>query len=620
MQSLPMAAPARLTLRRMSDTVSEPPEPAEPLVWSSPGFAAAPARIRVEEAIAAFDGLPDGFYAVDSQWRIIALNQFAADAFQVDRDRALGQPIWSILPHLAGSDFERRYRACMEERRPDRFVGPVPSRAGPEVEVRVRPFQDGIGISFRDVTAERLQQEENRATAIKLGLAIQAGRMAVWEHDAATDTLKGSPELNTLLGFEPDEVLDANEIRARFHPGDGEQLARAAMAAFATGQSHFDSEVRLRGKDGQLRWLWARAEVSRGPDGAPTRTLGVVIDITERKSIEEQLRAHQADLDAALEAGRLAFIDYDHQTGFFKPSPRLNQLYGYEPDHLLTIEDARERYHPDDLGKIAGWAAFHAADPSLVNWRWTFRLLMPGGEVRWVEGLGAYQRGPDGTILRSRGTLQDVTERKRWEEHQRLLINELNHRVKNTLAIVQGLAQQSLRRDASPEAAFARFEARLTALAAAHSLLTRTNWEDAALDQVARSAVEATTGDDLKRVRISGPAVSVRPQTAVTLSLALHELCTNALKHGALSRAEGGVELNWKITGGAPKVLDMVWREHGGPRVQRPRGKGFGRRLLEQGLARELGGSVRLSFEPEGVVCTIDAPLPEAEPARGPRD
>ena len=598
----------------MSDTLPDPQEPREPVVCSSPGFAAAPARIRIEEAIAAFDGLPDGFYAVDSQWRIIALNQFAADAFHVDRDKALGQPIWSILPHLAGSHFERHYRACMEERRSDQFVGMVPSRAGPEVEVRVRPFQDGIGISFRDVTAERAQQEENRATAIKLGLAIQAGRMAVWEHEAATDTLKSSPELNALLGFEPDEVLDAGDIRGRFHPGDLERLGKAAATAFAAGQSHFDSEVRLRGKDDRLRWLWARAEVTRGPDGAPARTLGVVIDITDRKAIEEQLRARQADLDAALEAGRLAFIDYDHQTGFFKPSPRLNQLYGYEPDRLLTIEDVRERYHPDDIGKIAGWAALYAADAGLVDWRWSFRVLLPDGQVRWVEGLGAYERAPDGTILRSRGTLQDITDRKRWEEHQRLLINELNHRVKNTLAIVQGLAQQSLRGDVSPAAAFARFEARLTALAAAHSLLTRTNWEDADLDQVAHSAVEATTGDDLKRVRISGPEACVRPQTAVALSLALHELCTNALKHGALSQAEGGVELNWTLTGEGPKVLHMVWRERGGPAVQRPRGKGFGRRLLEQGLARELGGSVRLSFEPEGVVCNIEAPLPEAGP------
>ena len=584
----------------------------EPLVWSSPGFAAAPARVGVEAVIAAFDGLPDGFYAVDGQWRIIVLNRFAADAFRVDREEALGRELWSLLPHLIGSEFERRYRAAMQEGRADQFTLPVPGRAGPEVEVRVRPFQDGLGVSFRDVTAQLHEQEENRATATQLGLAIHAGRMAVWEHDAATDTLRSSPELNALLGFAPGEVLDATEIRARFHPGDGERLARAAAAAFAAGQSHFDSEVRLRGKDEQLRWFWARAEVTRGPGGAPSRTLGVVIDITERKHIEEQLRAHQADLDAALAAGRLAFIDFDHRTGKFRPSAQLNQLYGYEPDRLLTIEDVRSRYHPEDAPKIAEWFAPYAADPSLVDWRWSFRLRLPDGAIRWVEGVGAYERAADGTIVRARGVLQDITDRKRWEEHQRLLINELNHRVKNTLAIVQGLAQQSLRGDASPEASFARFEARLTALAAAHSLLTRSNWEDADLEQVARSAVEAAAGDGMRRVRIAGDRIAVRPQTAVGLSLALHELCTNALKHGALSGAEGGVDLSWTLSGEAPRTLRMVWREHGGPQVQPPTGKGFGRRLLEQALSRELGGAISLAFEPAGVVCTIAAPLPDA--------
>ena len=585
---------------------------------SGPGLAAAPGAVRLEEAIAAFDGLPDGFYAVDGQWRIIALNRYAADSFRVDRAKALGQPVWSVLPQLAGSEFERRYRTAMRERRSDHFIGPVPGRTAPEVEVRVRPFQDGLGISFRDVTTQLLEQEENRATAAKLGLALQAGRMAVWEHDAATDTLKSSPEVNALLGFDPGDALDTADIRARFHPGDGERLRRAAATALMAGQRHFDAEVRLRGKDERLRWLWMRAEITLGPDGAPAHTLGVVIDITERKAMEEQLRTREADLDAALEAGRLAFIDCDHETRLFKPSTRLNEIYGYEADRTLTVDDVRARYHPEDAPKIAEWAERYVQDPGLTDWRWTFRLLLPDGAVRWVEGLGAYQRGADGTILRSRGVLQDVTQRKRWEEHQRLLINELNHRVKNTLAIVQGLAQQSLRGDVSPEAAFTRFEARLTALAAAHSLLTQSNWDDAALDQVVHSAVEAATGEDSGRVAGAGPKVWVRPQTAVALSLALHELCTNALKYGALSQREGGVELNWTLSGAAPQILGLVWREHGGPEEVAPRGKGFGRRLLEQGLARELGGSVRLQFEPSGVVCTIEAPLPEtplADPA-----
>lgn len=583
----------------------------EPLIWSSPDFAAAPGRVELTEAIAAFDGLSDGFYAVDSNWRVIALNTFAADAFRVNRAQALGQELWSLLPHLVGSEFERRYRKAMAERTSDHFIAPVPARA-PDVEVRVRPFQDGLGMLFRDVTAQLRADEERRQTDAKIGLAIQAGRMAVWEYETATDALKSSPELNALLGFELEDVLDAAEIRSRFFPGDGERIREAAAAAMAAGQRHFDSEVRLIAKDSSLRWLWMRAEVVLGPSGAPVRTLGVVIDITDRKRMAEELAFHRADLDAALRAGRLAFIDFDHATGLFKPSARLNELYGYAPDHVLTLDDARSRYHPEDAPKIAGWFAEFAANPALTDWNWTFRLVMPGGEIRWVEGVGAYERSRDGTIVRSRGVLQDVTDRQRWEEHQRLLINELNHRVKNTLAIVQGLAQQSLRADAPREAAFARFEARLTALATAHSLLTSSNWEDAALDQVARGAVDAATGETGQRVRIEGPRATVRPQTAVALSLALHELCTNALKHGALSTPAGGVDLTWTLTGADPRMLRLSWREQGGPEVQSPRGKGFGRRLLEQGLARELGGVVELQFQQSGVNCVIEAPLPEA--------
>ena len=584
--------------------------PPEPRIWSTPGLAAAPGRVELAEAVAAFDGLSDGFYAVDRNWRLIALNSFAASAFGVDRAEALGQELWTLLPHLIGSDFEHRYRKAMAERTSDHFIAPVPGRI-PEVEVRVRPFQDGLGMMFRDVTAQLRADEARRQTDAKIALAIQAGRMAVWEHESATDRLTSSPELNALLGFEPGFVLDAAEVRSRLHPGDGEQMRRAAAEAMASGQRHFDSEVRLRASDGALRWLWMRAEVILDPENIPVRTLGVVIDITERKRMEQALATHQADLDAALKAGRLAFIDFDHTTGRFMPSDRLNELYGYPPGHVLTLDDVRSRYHPEDAPRIAGWFAEYAANPALTDWRWTFRLVMPGGEVRWVEGAGAYERAPDGTILRSRGVLQDVTDRQRWEEHQRLLINELNHRVKNTLAIVQGLAQQSLRTDAPREAVFATFEARLTALASAHSLLTRSNWENAALDQVARGAVDAATGEAGLRVRIEGPLATVRPQTAVALSLALHELCTNALKHGALSTPEGRVTLTWTLSGADGRRLRLVWRETGGPAVHHPQGKGFGRRLLEQGLARELGGVVTLAFETEGVSCVIEAPLPE---------
>jgi signal transduction histidine kinase/CheY-like chemotaxis protein len=205
----------------------------------------------------------------------------------------------------------------------------------------------------------------------------------------------------------------------------------------------------------------------------------------------------------------------------------------------------------------------------------------------------------------------DITERKRQHEHRELLLNELNHRVKNTLATVQSFAVQTLR--TAPTIADGRhaFEARLIALSKGHDVLTRENWAGAGLHEVVAEALGAYVGDARQaRVAFDGPEIRLRPKTALAISMALHELATNAVKHGALSREGGRVDLGWVIEG-APPTLKFRWVERGGPEVLAPRKRGFGSRMIEQGLALDLGGRVRLDFAPEGVVCTIEAPLDE---------
>ena len=203
------------------------------------------------------------------------------------------------------------------------------------------------------------------------------------------------------------------------------------------------------------------------------------------------------------------------------------------------------------------------------------------------------------------GTSVDVTERKVAEQHQRLLINELNHRVKNTLAIVQAVAFQSFRGAAASAAAREAFEGRLSALAAAHDVLTRQNWETATISEIISGATAPHHAGD-GRVTMSGPVVELEPKSAVALGLAMHELATNAVKHGALSSLQGQVAVRWSADGG---LLRLTWTETGGPAVVPPPHRGFGARMLEQGLAEELRGAVRLDFRPEGLVCTVEAAL-----------
>jgi two-component sensor histidine kinase len=206
----------------------------------------------------------------------------------------------------------------------------------------------------------------------------------------------------------------------------------------------------------------------------------------------------------------------------------------------------------------------------------------------------------------------EITERRLWEERQRLLINELNHRVKNTLATVQSLAVQSFRdMGAMHGPNFTAFQERLFALARAHDILTRDNWEGAELREVVGEVTEPYCRQSSGRCEIDGPRVRLTPSMALALSMAVHELATNAAKYGALSLPTGQVSISWTVTPGELRHLVLSWRERGGPPVAPPTRKGFGTRLIERSLAQELSGEVDLAYVPTGVVCTIKAPLPE---------
>ncbi len=200
-------------------------------------------------------------------------------------------------------------------------------------------------------------------------------------------------------------------------------------------------------------------------------------------------------------------------------------------------------------------------------------------------------------------------ERDRAEEHQRLLLHELNHRVKNTLATVQFIASQTLRTAGVPEQVRHVFDSRLAALARAHDLLTRENWEGADLGTVIAQAVEPFSSPAEDRVHGEGPDVRVSAQTALALAMAFQELATNAVKYGALSNEAGSVSITWaseRRSGGGDRI-SIRWEERGGPLVHPPSRRGFGSRLLERALAQDLDGKVEIAFVSTGVICTVEA-------------
>jgi two-component system, chemotaxis family, CheB/CheR fusion protein len=211
----------------------------------------------------------------------------------------------------------------------------------------------------------------------------------------------------------------------------------------------------------------------------------------------------------------------------------------------------------------------------------------------------------DGIVV----TFVDISERRRYSDQRNVLLQELNHRVKNSLATVQSIAAQSFRYTDTREAFQQTFEARLMALAKTHDLLTKGDWETASLRELLMAELEPHGGNESSRFTFSGPDVQLTSAVALALGLVFHELATNAVKYGALSVPSGRIEIAWKIDA-VEHRLRWHWIETGGPPVTKPSRKGMGSRVIEKGLLHEFGGEARIDFDPSGVQCSIDMPLP----------
>lgn len=345
---------------------------------------------------------------------------------------------------------------------------------------------------------------------------------------------------------------------------------------------------------------WRRSDAAIVRDVAE-RTWAAV----ERAQAEQSLRESEDHYRHAVELNpQVAWTS--------RPDGRPNRIAPrwFEWTGTTGLDDSwKDGVHPDDHAKIlAEWERCLATgEPYDVE----HRVKRRDGSYRWTRSRAFPRRDPAGNIILWYGTTEDIHERKVAEEHQRLLINELNHRVKNTLASVQAIAFQTLRGEMPLAEARARFESRLMALSAAHNLLTEESWRGASLERLVRDATEHLAGES-DRFDIDGEPLRLAPRAALALAMALHELGTNAAKYGALSSEGGRVSIGWSRIG---DKLRLEWRESGGPRVEPPARRGFGSRLIERGLEADLGGSAALHFEPAGLHCEIEASLATILPA-----
>jgi PAS domain S-box-containing protein len=333
----------------------------------------------------------------------------------------------------------------------------------------------------------------------------------------------------------------------------------------------------------------------------------------EQKVAEADVESFRRDLGpfvVAAETTRMAMVFMDakepgHPIIFANDS--FLSLSGYDRKevlgHRFNFMMARGA-DPKSLAQIE--AAFEGSTEHSSE----IRYRRKDGSMFWAAIFISPVLDENGDIVQHFASFVDLTRQKQEQAQSTMMINELNHRVKNTLATVQSIVWQALRTVSIPEAIRESIESRLFALSRSHDLLTRENWEGAGLLDLVNEALEPF-GGRTERFEITGKNIRLTPKATLALGIALHELATNAVKYGAFSNETGSIRIAWTIEP-APQGdrLILSWQEKNGPPVKPPTRKGFGSRVIERGLAHELEGKVHLDYRADGVVCTIDIPAP----------
>jgi two-component sensor histidine kinase/PAS domain-containing protein len=355
------------------------------------------------------------------------------------------------------------------------------------------------------------------------------------------------------------------------------------------------------------------------PSGAPPFVLGVgvatgtllILFLALMASLYDQ----RGNILQALEAGGVGYWEYDLRSQALHVSSQVKALFNLPPDERLSIEQWLGALSPEDrtMRDRAVDSAHRTGNDYDVEYRLTH-------QDRWVNVRGKTTFDQRGRPVRMIGVVLDVTDRHKAfaavtasERRHRLLTNELNHRVKNTLATIQSIASHTARRATSIEAFRSVFEDRLMALSATHNVLTQTSWEAAGIQQLLGQEMSPYPAE---QISFGGPAVRLPARQALALGMVLHELTTNAAKYGALSRPTGRLQIDWQVfdVGRQSPLLVLEWRETGGPAVSPPTKTGFGSRLVRVSVEQDLGGAVALDFDAAGLVCRIEAPLQPVTP------
>lgn len=477
-----------------------------------------------------------------------------------------------------------------------------------DVSLTVSPIRDSEG---RIVGASKVSRDISARKRREVDLARLAAIVSSSDDAIVSKTLDGTitswnAGAERIFGYKAEEIVGKHITT--IIPPELYDEEREIIAKLSRGERIEHFETTRVAKNGRRIEVSLTISPMRDPSGKIIGASKVARDITDRRKHEIDL----ARLAAIVSSSDDAIVSKTLQGFITSWNAGAERIFGYTAEemlgrHITTI--IPPELHAEEERIIA-----QLARGERIEHYETVRIAKDGRRVD-ISLTVSPIRDSHGRVVGASKVARDVSERKRAEETQRLL-DELNHRIKNTLATVQAIAQQTLRRSHDPSEFVRAFNGRIQALARAHALLTGSSFQGADIQHLVRDQL-LLGGEADARISWSGPALRLDGQVALHLALVLHELGTNARKHGALSTPSGQVSARWETrshAGGARLVFD--WRESGGPKVKPPAGRGFGTMLIEQSLQTH-GGIVSVSYPEAGLICTIDLPLQRLEQPLG---
>jgi len=463
--------------------------------------------------------------------------------------------------------------------------------------------------------AERRRQAAALAKSeARLQEALTVGSAIAFEWECETGTVRRSSNAAQILGFDSDHDLTAAEFLRHVHPDDRERYM-ATIYDVSPEQPSYTEVFRFLCPGGREVWLEETAKAEFDAKGRRTRLTGLTFDVTEARRVDEILRCSEERLRLALQAGGIATWERNDHTGFLVWNEQYFRLLGYKVGEVNPSRAAwLARVHPED--REAANQKTATGERSLQDYVSEFRIVRPDGSVRWARACGRFLN-KKGEPLRTIGVVEDITEAREQIETQRVLVAELQHRTRNLMAVVQSIAHQTLSTSISLDDFENRFNQRLEALSRVQGLLSRASDQPITLAALVAMELEALGSHARNgRIQCGGPVVRLRKSAVEMLSLALHELATNAIKYGALASKAGRLSVTWRFDrvrfNGIGKERNVVleWMEDGiaVPPGGRSGQGGYGRTLIEEALPYSLSAETSFDLGVNALRCVISLP------------